>query len=822
MSTYDMLEPAPQPGSEDEEVMHDLFRMIFDQIWWVLGIAGAVILASIIYAKTATHIYSADALIQVETPTSSTSSSAALSAPSTSSNAPHTDAEIEIMRSRTVVEPVVEAFKLNFQTVPKQFPILGSLAKLFATEGTPQRPWFGLSSYAWGGEKFTVDSISVPKALEGSRLMLRALGDGRFELLDAKHHLLLTGVAGVPATGHDVSILVSKLVARAGTEFYVTRANQLDAVMNLANGLQISEKGHETGVVQLSLQGIDPKQITAIVNSVAQSYLQARTERAQEEASKMLSFLNSEVPHLRDELKRSETALSQYQARVGTFQPTQEAQVYLSGGLEYEKQIAALRIERAQLMQKFTSDSLEVQTIDAQINALSREKSNFEDHFKELPGSEREAVSLQRDAKVNEEVYVTLLNRIQELSITRAGTVGNVHIVDEALVPLSPVRPKAALIVAAGTMLGIILGIAFAFVRRKFLTGVRDPDEVERRFRLPVLGAISFSVEQAQADRLAYERNGRRLGAPAKRGLLAASASKGAGGVSGAFNLARRVMPILQSLPSTHAKEADAARNAARGTAKATPNVQRTRARVLGPDDYAPSRPLLVKTAPFAMSVEGVRGLRTTLQFGLVDAPNRIVCITSPAPSDGKSFLCANLAALLSEAGQRVVLIDADLRRGRLAQYFGKSPAGGLTELLTGQIDFDVAARSTGVDGLHFISAGAYPPNPSEILSSSRFTQMLNRFEQEFDLVIVDTPPLLAAPDAAVVANLAGSTILVMRAGAHTEANITESLKKLRRARARVVGAVMNGTEPKRGSRYGTYEYAYAYTYSADVTPVEH
>jgi tyrosine-protein kinase Etk/Wzc len=227
-----------------------------------------------------------------------------------------------------------------------------------------------------------------------------------------------------------------------------------------------------------------------------------------------------------------------------------------------------------------------------------------------------------------------------------------------------------------------------------------------------------------------------------------------------------------------------------------------------------PVRPLLVKTHPYDTTVEGLRGLRATLQFGLLDAPNRIIAITSPAPSDGKSFLSANLAALIAESGKRVLLIDADLRRGRLAQYLGRSPEGGLTELLTGQVDLETAARATGVAGLHFIAAGTYPPNPSEILTSSRFSEILARFEQQFDLIIVDTPPLLAVADAAVVANLAGSTVLVMRAGVHTEGHLAEALKKLRRARARVVGGVMNAVPLKSHNKNGTYDYAYAYTYA--------
>ncbi|WP_341312396.1 polysaccharide biosynthesis tyrosine autokinase [Paraburkholderia sp. IMGN_8] len=790
MSTYDMLDHGPAPGNDEDAVLRDLLRIIVDQIGWVIGIAGCVILAAVIYTRIATPIYSADALLQVEAQNANGNAtpSQAMLALMPSIGATHTEAEIEIIKSRAVVEPVVEQFKLNFSVVPKTMPVLGKISALFAHPGRPLGAAFGMSSYAWGGEQFEVDSITVPKSLEGVQLILRVLDYGRYELIDSFGERILTGVAGQEASGNDVTLFVKTLVARPGTEFHVTRFNQLDAVSTLSSGLQVSEKGRETGVVQLSYMGKDPHAITAITNAVAASYLKQRTERAQEEASRMLSFLNSELPRLRTEVKKAETALSEYQSRVGSFQPTQEAGVYLAGGLDYEKQIASLRIMRAQLLQRFTAESPEVQQVDAQLAAMTSEKARFEQHFTTLPSSERNALALQRDAKVAEEIYVALLNKTQELSISRAGTIGNVHIIDQALLPSQPVRPKAALIISAGTVLGIIAGILFAFCRRTFFTGVSDPEFVERRFQLPIFGSITFSPEQARSDRLLSTTRGAALPAPSSRPTE---------------------VPALSATPSGIERLIRSRTAAAKG-ARVPVGTQ-----TVIPSARTPMRSLLVKTHPFDMTVEGLRGLRATLQFGLVDAPNRVVAITSPAPSDGKSFLCANLAALIAESGKRVLLIDADLRRGRLAQYFGRSPNGGLTELLTGQVDLEVAARATGVDGLHFIAAGAYPPNPSEILTSSRFSEILARFEQEFDLVIVDTPPLLAVADAAVVANIAGSTVLVMRAGMHSEHNVTDALKKLRRARARVVGGVMNAVPLKSRNRNGTYDYAYAYTYSA-------
>ncbi|CAD6510063.1 Putative tyrosine-protein kinase in cps region [Paraburkholderia hiiakae] len=801
MSTYDIEDVSPARGSDEDEVMRDLVRMVVDQIWWVIGIVAVVLGAAVFYAQTATRIYSADAMLQIDPAQQGSGTAAAIGSLSTSGGGMvRTDAEIEIIKSRSVVEPVVEQFKLNFGAGPKTMPYLSRISHLFARPGHPMPAWFGMRSYAWGGEQFAVDSISVPKALEGVQLTLRALGDGRFNLFDPAGRLLLTGNAGKPAEGNGVTINVTQLVARPDTEFFVTRANQLDAVMGLAGGLGVMERGHDTGIVQLSFMGTDPKAITAITNAVAQSYLSQRTTRAQEEASKMLDFLNSELPRLREDLQRAERALSEYQARAGTFQPSAEASVYLAGGLDYEKQIAALRIARAQLITRFTVDSPEVQQVDAQLAALSAERARFEDHFKGLPGTEREAVSLQRDAKVANDIYVALLNRTQELSIQKAGTIGNVHIIDEALVPTVPVAPKSGLIISAGALLGVLAGIGFAFCRHMFITGISDPETIERRFSLPIFGSIPLSAEQTRSDLQLVNSKHAALPAPSRSGMM-------------------RVLPSsVARLLRPHG-----ARNSAHNGARVGERGHTAAADTLPvPAPYAPTRALLAKTHPFDTSVEGLRGLRATLQFGLVDTPNRIVAFTSPTPADGKSFLCANLAALFAESGKRVLLIDADLRRGRLAQYFGRSPKGGLTELLTGQVDFDIAARATGVSGLHFIAAGAYPPNPSEILTSSRFADVLRRFSDEFDLVIVDTPPLLAVADSSIVANLAGATVLVIRAGAHTEREIGASLKKLQRARAHVVGGVLNAVEVKRSARYGHYDYAYAYTYTTDPSSTDY
>ena len=780
MSAYDMPENLTARRADDEYVLRDLVRLVMTNFWWVVGVAFSITLAAVLYVKLTDPVYMAGALVQLDVrnpdgTSNNTNQSSGVLQPIV--GMPLADAEVEIIQSRAVLTPVINQFRLNIASSPRVFPLLGQISAWFAKAGHPVSAPYRLGSYAWGGEVLDVNSLTVPAALENERLVLRALPDGWYVLFDDDGQALLQGRVGETATGSGVELNLSKLVARPGTEFFLKRYSELEANRIFARSLRVDQRTKDSGIVDVTYSGTNPILITQVANAVAASYLKQRTERAREEADRMLTFLNSELPRVRDELRTSEVALAQHQRTASSFQPTQEAQTYLSGSIEYERQIASLRIQRAQLLTRFTPSSREIQAFDAQLALLESEKERLENRFSTLPPSEREAVSLERDARVNAQIYVALLNKIQELSINRAGTVGNVHIIDTAAVPSVPIKPKSALIIGAGTLLGMISGILVAFVRSSFVSGLSDPERLERRFNFPVLGVIPFSRQQARADRKRLSRHAVDHRAGSRHG-----AQRGSGEAPGVLH------GNLPGLPAP-------------GAASVT-------------DVAEVAEPLLATSHPFDASIESLRGLRAALEFALVDAPNRAIAITSPAPSDGKSFVSANLAALLAESGRRVLLIDADLRRGRLSQYFGRSSDGGLTELLVTQSIPPHAIAETGVRGLHFIGTGVYPPNSSDIITSERLASLLQVLEKQFDLVIMDTPPLLAVPDAAVIASLAGSTALCLRAGEHSERVILDSIKKLDRARARVIGCVVNATPEKKRGRNGSYDYEFAYAYS--------
>lgn len=220
----------------------------------------------------------------------------------------------------------------------------------------------------------------------------------------------------------------------------------------------------------------------------------------------------------------------------------------------------------------------------------------------------------------------------------------------------------------------------------------------------------------------------------------------------------------------------------------------------------------LARSAPSDIVVEALRGLRTGLQFSLAAAPRRSLMITSPAPSMGKSFISYNLAIVAAQSGAQVLLIDADMRKGKLRRQFNLShDHPGLSELLSSRSSIDaVLHRETRVPGLDFIATGKYPPNPAELLTAKSFEKLMAEAAQAYDLVIIDTPPVLAVTDPAIIGQHVGMSLLVLKHLETTRAEILSSMKILETGGVKLSGAILNQFDAK-ASRYGAYGHKYGY-----------
>lgn len=230
---------------------------------------------------------------------------------------------------------------------------------------------------------------------------------------------------------------------------------------------------------------------------------------------------------------------------------------------------------------------------------------------------------------------------------------------------------------------------------------------------------------------------------------------------------------------------------------------------------------ILAQTEPTDLTIEALRSLRTSLHFGLAQGGNRSVTITSTHPGAGKSFISLNLAYVAAEAGLRVCLIDADLRRGMLRRYFGiAAEQPGLSEFLAGTAPLGAVRRASGVIGLEVITTGRYPPNPSELLMRPALAQGLRELAKDNDLILIDTPPALMLTDATLIAEASAAVLFVARHGLTRSVELLDAKRHFEQAGIRVTGSVLNAFNPKQtGSRhYYRYKY-YSYQYNSRYKP---
>lgn len=733
---------ASSQDNDDEIDLLGLFGTLLDHKALIAGITGTFCAAGVAYALLATPIYKANAVVQVEEKTASIPGLSDMSEMFGGESASVT--EIELIKSRAVIGKAVDNLKLDIVSEPKHFPVIGrALARRFSPEtpGELASPLLGLSNYAWGGEALKVFQLEVPASLLGEELTLVAGESGRFSLLGPDDELLLEGEVGQAHEQAGIQLQIEALTANPGTRFSVIRERRLSAIINYQEQLEVSERGKDSGIIALAMEHDDPAYATAVLDEISNLYVRQNVERMSAEAANSLEFLRGQLPEVRKELERAENALNAYQRRSSSVDISLETKAILDQTVALETQISELKMKQAEMDRKFTRQHPAYQALLTQIGELNRQRSTLSGAVENLPETQQELLRLARDVQVSTEIYTQLLNMTQELDVVRAGTVGNVRIIDAADVDVTePVKPKKPLIVLIATLLGGFLAVALVLVRRALNPGVESPDVIEQ-MGLPVYAAVPLSAQQS-------------------------------------------------AIEAQNAK-------AIKGKAK--------------------TAPLLAMTNPEDLAIESLRSLRTSLHFAMLEATNNRLMISGPSPSVGKSFISANLAAVIAQAGQRVLLVDVDMRKGHIHKVLGIDNENGLSDLLVKRCSFEQAVRRTNVDGLSFVSRGQVPPNPSELLMHANFSAFLEEASRHFDIVILDTPPLLAVTDPAIVGRQAGTSLIVTRFGVNAAREIEMTIRRFAQNGIDLKGAIFNGVE-KRASAYygyGGYHY-YQYEYKAE------
>lgn len=238
------------------------------------------------------------------------------------------------------------------------------------------------------------------------------------------------------------------------------------------------------------------------------------------------------------------------------------------------------------------------------------------------------------------------------------------------------------------------------------------------------------------------------------------------------------------------------------------------RNRKTGVKNKQETRTLLATENPADLAIEAIRGLRTSLHFAMMEAKNNILMISGASPNAGKTFIGSNLAAIISQTGQKVLFVDADMRKGYVHKLFGLEQSKGLSDFLSGRAELKSIINKVPDAEFDYISRGEIPPNPAELLMHPRLDNLLSEVSNQYDLVIVDTPPILAVTDAAIIGHYAGTTLLVTRFEEDTVKEVTVSVRRFEQAGINVKGCILNGIIRKASSYYG-YGYShYGYSYS--------
>ncbi|WP_312838105.1 tyrosine-protein kinase Wzc [Pantoea piersonii] len=719
MNIKNKVMTAPREESTGFDLGHLLGQLI-DHRWIIVAVTAFFMLVGTLYTLFATPIYSADAMVQVEQKNASTVLSDLQSImPAT----PESDTEIQILESRMVIGKTVSDLGLDTVVEQKYFPIIGKgLSRLMGNKPA----------------QIAISRLEIPRTVDKRSVELEVNSPTTYTVSKDGDELFKGQVGRLEQHG-EITMLVSDIQADKGTSFTVTKLNELQAINSVLANLTVADKGKDTGVLGLEYLGEDPDHISKVLNQIVNNYLLQNVERKSEQAEKSLEFLRNQLPQVRAKLDDAENKLNAFRRQNESVDMSLEAKSALDSSVSVQSQLNELTFREAEVSQLFTKDHPTYRALLEKRKTLEGEQAQLNKKISQMPQTQQEILRLTRDVQSGQEIYMQLLNRQQELGISKASTVGDVRIIDNAETANAPVAPKKALLIAASLLLGLIVSVGLVLLKAMLHHGIENPEQLEE-LGMNVYASVPLSEWQRKKDTEALARRG-------------------------------------------HKVKTD------------------------------PHETLLALGNPTDLSIEAIRSLRTSLHFAMMEAKNNILMITGASPGIGKTFICANLATLVAKAGQRVLFIDGDMRRGYTHELIGAENKSGLSNVLSGKTEFSPALIQRGPYGFDFLPRGQVPPNPSELLMHRRMGELLDWASKNYDLVLIDTPPILAVTDASIIGKLAGTSLMVARFETNTTKEIDVSFKRFAQNGIEIKGVILNAVVRKAANSYGYgYDY-YDYEY---------
>lgn len=415
-----------------------------------------------------------------------------------------------------------------------------------------------------------------------------------------------------------------------------------------------------------------------------------------------------------------------------------------------QNKLADLETERSKLLRMYTEQHPDIVRINEEVSLMKEQ-------LKSIPDKELQYARLTREQEINEKLYRNLQEKFEEARIAEVEKVPDVGVVNPALIPVAPVRPNKMVNGLLGIVVGLVLGLTLGFTVEHMDTSIGTIEEVESILKLPVLGIIPFlSAKEGGKKKIWQKIWPRRQGEKEELALI------------------RSQLIIHYSLRSPE--------------------------------------------------MEALRILRANIKNELAKSGKiKIILMTSSSPEEGKSIISSNLAAVFAQEGMKTLLIDADMRRSVIHKVFGlKNKEPGLsdvlrgtatledamrtiTDIMMGEVSFDATLEAPGLDNLHILTAGSIPTIPTELLSSPNMDALFDKLREKFDIILVDSPPVLAVADPAVLAPKVDNVIMVYRVGQTAKRLLLRAQAQLQELNAKIMGVILNNISQEIELRYGYY-----------------
>src|SRR5512133_1967474 len=749
-------QPAPLPPQVEEVHLTDYLNVIMRRKRIFLLAFCALFAGVLLYTFMMKPIYEAGATLYVKDDKKGKGGILGDLAMLNSSNP--IDAEIEILKSRTNAEEVVKRLHLTWAISKKSSGLQVKIADFSSTSTEPD---------------YTVE----------------VTGPNTFKVKSADGTPTVQGSSGQLIRTPGLTLLISEIKGQPGDSFRLRLRNFNRTVAGLKGAIKASDVGKKTNVIKITYNNTDPVRAREVVSTLVQAYLDQSISFKTEEASRTVNFVEEQLKSTRGDLEQSEVNLQAYKSASGVVKLDTEAEELIKKLSAIEKDRAAITLQRQQV--EFALNALQEARRKGQIYtpAVLRDDplvSVMATRLAELEVQRRAMISENTESHPQVKAVQVQIDQVQRKIQATYETARLNLAKQEAGIQQQLLQYEAKMRTLPVAERDLARLIRFNKVNSDIYMFLLQKHEEARIAKASTISNINVVDPAITPDSPIKPQKRKNLMLGLLVGLMF--------GVGAAF--------FMDYLDDSIKDEEEAKRALGWPLLAMIPAIESE------PGESVPAghaAQLVVMHKPKSSVTEAFRGMRTAIHFSSLRRDSKVIMITSSFPGEGKTTIAANLALTFAQAGNRVVLVDCDLRRPSLNTIFDHSRTPGVTEVLAGDVSWSEALHATDIDNISLLSAGTIPPNPAELLCSDSMRDLLIELRECYDMVLIDAPPVIPVTDAPLLSALTDLVVVVVESGRIPLKAAQRMKELLQSVQAPVAGFVLNDRTAIISGTYGYY-----------------